>query len=541
MKNLRSIFAGLSLIAGAAVVFSAAPAPAFAQDDDNNRRRRQSATLDPAVGRVLSQIYEEDIANENWASAIQRLTGIINERGDRFKPYDTSIVYQLRGQAYSQIEPPNFRAARADFQRAIDAGGLPPDQVGGLRYAVAQLNFALGDYQGAISGLQAWIRASEQAGETPDANAFYLLGAAYTQITPPRYADARRPAERAVELLSEPKKSYYDLVNLVYSETKETTKRIALLETMINIWPGTEGYWRQLSGLYAGEKQDEKAFSVLEVAYRAGLIDDDTIVLQLAQYYSFFDNPYRGATLLEREMNAGKVPSNVKNLTLLSQLWSQAREHKRAIPVLERAAGQSPNGELFYRLGQTLFADEQYAKAEQALASARSRGGLGSRKLGDSWVLTGTALFSRAGPGDCTLRARSRRAFVNATRFETSARQARSYVEYIDAINSTEASQDRLAWQQANEERRATLERVSQQITVCRLQGGSEDCGALEERLAVLEKEEEDSRTPPTFGCEAPAAGDADGDVEEDAADGSDGGVKPDSADAETETPATPN
>ena len=492
-RNLLAAFASSAMVlSGAALVAT----PAVAQDDEEGGgNTRRSATLDPAVGRVIAPIYENEIANELWGECIRKIQELINQRGSRFKPYDTAIVNQLLGQCQAGQE--NFRGALTSFQRAVDSNGLPPEQVNGVRYVIAQLYFQLQDYNGAIRSLNQWIRA----GGTPDANAYYLLAAAHTQKEPADYRAAQSPAEQALRLREQAKKSDFDLMNLIYSENNERTKRAALLERMINIWPGEGSYWRQLSGLYSQTGQDKQAFSVLEVAYRAGLLNKESEISTLVQYYSFFNNPYRGAQLLDREMNAGNVPRNVKNLRLLSQLWSQSREHKRAIPVLQEAAERSDDGELYYRLGQVLLADEQYALAERALAQARAKGGLTSRQQGDSWMLTGTARFSQAGPEDREQRSRARTAFQNATRFQTSAAQARDWVAYIDAIVAVERAQDRLARQQAEEERRDTINRLRQQVTVCNLQGqATAECDDIRQRLEQLLADDEAARRAPPPG-----------------------------------------
>ena len=487
-KAYKSIaaFASLALMFGAVGVVSVAPTPVLAQDDEEQPRRSQ--TLDPNVAKVLQTVFE-DMQAENFQVALGKLNELINNRGDRMKAYDKSTTYELRGSVKASLE--DYRGAQRDFQTALDAGGLPPERNNQLRYFIAQISFQLEDYRGAIQGLNRWIESARASGQPVSADAYYLLAAAYAQIEPPNYSAAVRPAEQAVAARSEPKKSDHDLLNLAYSETNANTKRAALLEKMINLWPKESSYWTQLSGLYSTTGKDKDAFAVLEVAYRAGLVKKEAEILTLVQYYSFFDNPFRGAKMLEREMGANNVRTNVNNLKLLSQLWSQAREHKRAIPVLERAAQMDDNGELYYRLGQVLIADEQYAKGEQALARARARGGLTSRQIGDSWLLTGTARFSQAGQGDRAQRNRAREAFANAARYETSATQGRQWVAYINAINSTEDAQDRLACTQAEEERQAAIDRTRQQLQVCRLQGGGAGaCTSVEEDLQALETTE---------------------------------------------------
>lgn len=446
-----------------------AVAPAVAQQQCETEQKGPAKTLDPRIGKEVQRIYEQLIQEDKYKEARDALDQLISQRGGSMKPFEKATIYELRGSVKSQLE--DYRGAQRDFQVALDTNELPPARQNQLRFFISQLNFALQDYQAAIRGLNDWINTARTCGQTVDSNAYYLLAAAYAQIEPPNYRAARDPAEKAVAASSEPKKSYYALLNLIYSELNLSKQRMALLEKMINFWPSERSYWAQLSGAYSQAGRDKDAFAVLEVAYRAGLINKDTQILTLVQYYSFFDNPYRGAKLLEREMNAGVVKRNVKNLKLLSQLWSQAREHKKAIPVLQAAAKQSGDGELYYRLGQVLLADEDYREAERALTSALNKGGMDNKKTGDAWLLLGTARFSQAGPDDSDTLKRARAAFVNAQRYSDSRSQASKWVEYIDAIEDTKRRAKILEEQQIKERCDDLVKRIEKQRRIEQLRG----------------------------------------------------------------------
>lgn len=508
-KNRKTVVSLLGSIALSALAFGAAivPTSALAQEEEGETEqpRERSQTLDPAVAVALQKIFEMMQADQNQA-ALAELNKLIAERGDRMKPFDKATTYELRGSVKAGLE--DYRGALRDFQTALDTGALPANRNNQLRYFIAQLYFQLEDYQSAIRGLQEWIRQASAAGQKVDCNAYYLLAAAYTQVSPPNYAQARGPGEQALACLTEPKKGYYDLLNLVYSELNDNAKRAQLLERMINFWPGERSYWTQLSGLYSQTGRDGEAFSVLEVAYRAGLLKTENELLTLVQYYSFYDNPYRGAKLLERELGTGAIKKNVKNLTLLSQLWSQAREHKRAIPVLQDASRLSDTGELSYRLGQVLVADEQYKAAETALNTALRKGGMTAKQTGDCQLLLGTAIFAQAGPGDRATRRRARAAFARATNYPNVSGQARQWVGYIDAINKTEELQDLLECQQREEARQADVERLKQSAQVCRLQGGGARCDEILASAVALEGQASDCAKPSADESddEAPAA-----------------------------------
>lgn len=492
MMKLRKQIAGLLLsgavacgaFAGTTVVLTT---HAVAQEGEGGSEgggeRRRSQTLDIAVAKELNVVFELLNAQPpQQRAALDKLNQLIAGKPN-MKAYDKATTYQYRASVKVQLE--DYQGALRDFQTALDANGLDVTGNNQLRYYIAQLQFQLENYQAAIQGLNQWIQSARAAGLPVDANAYYLLAAAYTQVTPPNWRSAMGPAEQAIATRSEPKKSDYDLLNLIYSELNESAKRGPLLEKMINNWPQERSYWVQLSGFYSNIGKDQDAFSVLEVAYRAGLLTKESELITLVNYYSFFDNSYRGAKLLEREMEAGRIARTTKNLTLLSQLWSQSREHKRAIPVLRAAAQSSGDGELYYRLGQVLLADEQYVDSERALTQAINKGGMPAEKVGDAWLLLGTARFSQAGPEDCDKRTKSREAFVSAQRYPKSSRQASEWVTYIDAIKKTNDAQDRLEQQQAEEARQDQIARLKTAVQVCRLQGG-DDCPQLEAQLKAI-------------------------------------------------------
>ncbi len=455
--NKLKVFCAAAALAMAGV---AAPAPAIAQVQCDDEGGGPSKTLNPRIATVLQEVFDMMQA-EQYQEALARLNELIANRGGSMAAFDRATSYELRGSVKASLE--DFRGAQRDFQTALDLNQLPAARNNQLRYFIAQIHFQLEDFQSAIRGLNAWIERARACDQPVDANAYYLLAAAYIQAQPPNFRAALRPAEQAKAASTEPRKSHYDLLNLIYSELDDVNKRIPLLEEMVNLWPGDKGYWTQLSGAYNITGRDKDAFAVLEVAYRAGLLTSESEMKTLIQYYSFFNNPFRGAKLMEREMNAGTIKRTQDNLVLLSQLWSQAREHKRSIPILREAAGQSSTGKLSYQLGMVLLADEQYAPSARALESALNKGGMTRKDTGDAWLLLGTARFSQAGPEDTEVWASARRAFVNAQRYEGARRRATEWIAYIDAVADTYRRAKELERRQEIERCQADIERIETQ------------------------------------------------------------------------------
>lgn len=346
MQYFKAILLGFFLVFG-----SVATTASFAQnDEDNQEEEEQTETLDPRIARDLLEAYEA-LKEEKYAEGLELLNALLEKNREYMKPFDLASVLQIRGSALVNMD--RYDEALRDFSRALELDALPRSQNIQLMFNVAQLYFQQEDYEQAIHYLKQWIAAVDE----PNHNAYYMLAAGYYYLE--EFETAIPHAERAIDLLPEPNKRYYDLGNILYSQTEAHAKRAELLETMLTHWASDESYWKQLAALYNELGRERRSFSTLEIAYRNDLLKDENDIVSLAQYYSLYNNPQRGAALLEKEMEAENVERDVDNLELLSQLWSQAREHKKAIPVLREAAKLSDEGELSFRLGQVLLADEQ--------------------------------------------------------------------------------------------------------------------------------------------------------------------------------------
>jgi tetratricopeptide (TPR) repeat protein len=418
----------------------------------------QSDTLSPAVANDLIAAYEL-LEEDKTAEALAALNRILERRGDRLSGFERATLLQVRGSAHVQLD--NLVAGLRDFEQAVALGALPEEQTRRLQFNVAQLHFATEDYARALEVFLEWLKDEESPGH----QAYFMIAGAYYQLD--QYPESLEMISKAIPLLREPQRRYYDLKNALLSELQRPAQRTELLQQMVVIWPEELSYWRQLSGLYLDADDERSAFSALESAYLAGLIEDERDIVALTQFYSSFNNPVRGAQVLTKEMEAERVEETVDNLQLLSQLWSQAREHSRAIPVLERAAEQSDTGMLSFRLGQALLAEERHAEAEDAFQAAIDKGELEGDMLAQAWVLMGNARFNQAGPGDRAQRLAADRAFEQAERFTATRAQARDWRGYISAINQTESRQAMLEREQSERLEEAARERL---LTACRAQ-----------------------------------------------------------------------
>lgn len=473
-KSFMALSAGAFILAaGATTMTVTSVAPAMAQDDDEEENANRS--LSRNVAEDVQEAYIEASENENYAQAIAIIDRLIQQRGGSMTPYESATVYSLRAQFRAGLDNPDYSLILQDLERAVSFGALGADQERQIRFSMAQIYFQEERYDDAIRLLTEYIQYQESIGETINANTYRLLAGAY--VNQDKFQQARRPMETALRLSrqeGDPDKSYYAVMNYIYSELSLQSERGELLEEMINIWPEESDYWAQLAGIYSGLDRQQDAAAVLELGYRAGIITEEAKIISLIQYFTNLENPYRAATLLEQEMAAGNIERTQENLELLAQAYNLAREQKRALEPLSEAAQMAPTGELYYRLGQIYFADEQWEQAISSLRQAINRGGIDSDDVGDAWLLIGNAQYN-IDTNSPEQRRQAMDAWRRATNYSSSRRTASGWISYLEQVIATERRQDQVEQAQRQEAYRAERRRCQTNVEIYERLGAGSD------------------------------------------------------------------
>ncbi|MBL4596016.1 MAG: hypothetical protein JKX99_05515 [Robiginitomaculum sp.] len=376
---------GTMLIAASAVIAMSVPA-------DAQRRNKDEQTVE---GRVLSAKVGEGIlaAQEliqaeppQYRPALSELNKVL--ASEKLTPYERAVSLQMRGSAKYGLS--DVRGTIADWEAAIRTGALTPAEIGNLQPNIGQLWISEEEYRKGATTLENWIRS----GGKPNTQIHMMTAGAWAQLD--EFRKALPHAEAGFRLANPKEKKHFGLLNYVYNYLKMYSKQATLLEQQVSIWPDDKTIWRGIASLKAQADKSKEAFEINKIMYLNGMLTSEPEILSLTQYYSYYEVPYRGAVILEREMNAGRVSKSQKNLTLLSDMWRQSREYEKAIPVLTQAAGIASNGQLFEQLGEAYFAEARHGEAETAFRQALNKGGL--KKPGNVHVLIANSLVEQGKP-----------------------------------------------------------------------------------------------------------------------------------------------
>ena len=287
----------------------------------------------------------------------------------------------MQGASYYELN--QYGPAISSFQNAINAGGLLPNESDALRVNIAQLMIADGQYAQGAGELENYLNRGGQ--QKPQ----YIEMLTQAWVQSENYSRALPWAEKWFNQANPKERKHFDLMNFLFNNLGQQGKQADIVKQMINRWPEDKTLWDAWASMLANGGREQEAFEVSKMLYLGGALSSDSDLMKVVQYYSFYDMPYQAAQILEKEMNAGRISRSSDKMVQLSGLFRQAREYKRAIPVLEQAAASSGQAKLYADLGEALYNEGQCVKAETAFKSAINKG----YDAGKSWMLIATCRY----------------------------------------------------------------------------------------------------------------------------------------------------
>lgn len=323
---------------------------------------------------------QKQMADERYQPAEAALLKLVNDTSAG--SYDRAVVLQTLGYLYS--ETGDYTRATEQFRSALDLNALPEDVTHNLRYNLAQLLIADGEYQRGIDLLNRWISNEPN----PDNNVYVLLATAHYQIK--QYSKTVENIRTAISRANAPKEDWYRMQLAAHLEMQQYDSAINVLETLLTQHPDDKTYWDQLGSLYSRQDKQLTALAVTMLAKRLDLGDDDT-VMRLSNMYRYLNIPFKSGQLLQKALDDKVIAANFDNLEKLADSWLAAREAERAAKVLEQIRSQDGSGETDLKLARLYVSEEQWQQAQAPLSAAIDK--LAGDKKGNALLMAGMVQF----------------------------------------------------------------------------------------------------------------------------------------------------
>jgi len=515
MVRRSAVASALALVLLMSADFDGSPlsSPAQAQEEEGKKREPKGRRVEALSQQGYEVIVEaqKQMEAENYGGAAAALGRIISSPGN-FKGIDVATAYKFRGYAYAGQD--NYAAAAKDFESAINTGALPDFDVSDLRYNLAQLYLGLDQYGKAVQYLEEWLRTAEN----PGASALFFAAQVY--LVTENLAKAETYADQGVakaQALGQVQENWYRIASVVYLQRDRWEKARPILERLVVGWPDKKDYYFQLGAVYTELGREKDSFAMLALAYENSLPLTSDEHVRLAQLYRLYEYPYKAGKILEKGLSAGTVKSTKTTWEELGNAWFQAREMKKAIDPLTKAADLATDGDIALRLCQTHLQDENWERAERECGRAVNKGGLKSN-AGLAHQLLGISRYEQ-GERDSAIEA-----FNKCQDFEQAAENCLSWSRHIReeiAMEEAEKERQRLAAEEAERRRQEQEEQIQSTIRSVGDVFGEGAVGTRSgtrtetpgEDTAPAEGESSEGEAPADEGSEAPAedAGETDG------------------------------
>lgn len=352
--------------------------PVQAQEAERSERSaRGEASLSTRVGQRLLDLMEAE-AEGLWQIAHDGYRDLL--RMDGLTPYEQATILKMLGRARYELD--DTSGAIAAWRQAVELDALPDEDANVLRINAGQLLLGEGEYRDGVELIEAALtRGTPLSGDLA-----LRLAQGYGQLQD--YRTGLRYGRIAFEAAEEPGRQHFSILLFFYQQMDLVPQQTELMGQMITRWPDEKSYWTSYASLLARSGREQDAFEVNRILYLNGMLETSTELVRLAQYYSYYEYPFGGAEIMEREFNAGRIDPTPENYQLLANLWRQAREWDRALPVLRRIATLTGAGPDYEKLGEALYQAGDFNEAEAMFVQAINQGGLD--RPGDTWNLVGT-------------------------------------------------------------------------------------------------------------------------------------------------------
>ena len=346
------------------------------EDRKIKEHKEVTQVMSEPVYRRLGSIHEL-LGENNYQKALTDLEKLSKVPMNR---HEESLVQQTFGFIYIQLD--RLPDALAAFEKSLEIGMLPGDVIQGLRYSLAGLYAAEGQYQKSIDTMRLWFEYEKD----PKAEAYMVIASAYAELE--KLESALPYVRKAISKAEKPNENWYMLELAIHIEAKRYREGADVLRRMLAIWPERPRLWDMLASINLELGNDREALDVMMVAYNSGFLNEESKILAVVQLNMLLDIPHVAGRILEAELANGNIEQNQKNLDMLLSAWIDAREYDKAVAVIDRLGAMTGDGKYFM---QKASIHNELGNWEQAAASARQAIDAGVEDPTDAHMLAGTA------------------------------------------------------------------------------------------------------------------------------------------------------
>ena len=365
MTRARSIALALTLAMGALsgpALFSSAQAAEPA-----------NKVTTKAVAEPLKKA-QEAMKNKQWDAA---LAGIKQAQAvEKKTPFEAYQIDEFL--SYVLVQQKKFSEATPVFERMLNSGFMPADQVDERTKTVAQLHFQNKDYKKAVEWGKKYLdkHPGDEGISVLVGQSYYVLNdyknAATTMMAVVTAAEkgGRTPTENWLQIV-------------LSSQFKLDNKDgIAdALKKLVRYYPKTE-YWENLLDIYRRrDTSDRVTLGFYRLMNEVGTLKQDDDYMETAQLAIDAGVPGEAQAVMEKGVQNGTLKSDDKTKQgrydrLLAGAKKSATTDKASLAQLAKEAEKATQGQAYVALGQAYLSYGMFDEAIDALKKGLAKNGV---------------------------------------------------------------------------------------------------------------------------------------------------------------------
>jgi outer membrane protein assembly factor BamD (BamD/ComL family) len=375
MTVARSIALALTLAMGTLSVATLLPAT--------------TAQAAEAAGKITTKAVAEPVKkaqdamkNKQWDTALTEIKKA--QAVEKKTPFEAYQIDEFLG--YVLIQQKKFGEAAPVFERMLNSGNVPPDQVDDRTKTVSQLYFQVKEYKKSVEWSKKWLdkHPGDETMSVLLGQSYYVLNdyknAGQTMMNVSNAAEkaGRTPAENWLQIVLS---SYFKLDS---AESKPEYKDgiAAALKKLVRYYPKSE-YWENLLDIYRrkGSSNDAMNLGYYRLMNEVGTLKQADDYMEYAQLAIDAGVPGEAQTIVEKGVQNGTLKSDDKTTQgrydrLLAGAKKSAATDKASLTQLAKEAEKASQGQALVALGQAYLSYGMVDEAIAALQNGIKKGGV---------------------------------------------------------------------------------------------------------------------------------------------------------------------
>ncbi len=357
MTRLKSIAAAVSLALGVVTTASlVVPPAAYAADEKPKKMSRAVAEpLKKAQEAMNAKNYDVALTEIQKAQAVEKK-----------EPHEEYQINEFLG--FVLLQQKKYGEAAAVFEKMIDSGQMPAEQVPERTKAVAQMYFQVKEYRKAADWSKKWIDAN---GLNEDMGV--LLGQSYYLLED--YKNSADTMTKVVDSLEKagqtPKENYFQIVLSSNAKLDDKAGIDNSLKRIVRYYP-KPNYWENLLDSYRRKSNSERVtFGYYRLMDEVGVLKDKGDFMEAAQLGIEMGVPGESQEFVEKGMSTGVLKSDDKTEQgryerLLAAAKKQADADRATLDQQAKEAEKAPQGQRDVGMGEAFLS---YGRIDDAITT----------------------------------------------------------------------------------------------------------------------------------------------------------------------------